>query len=240
LKEFKAAFSFFDMKRQLVKTKDNSFTLFVPELDEHYHSIHGAMQEAEHIFIQAGLLYKSKDIKKLDILEIGFGTGLNALLTCLNAEKHQLKINYVGLEKYPVAETEWTQMDYASILPSYYQTTNSQTEVCFKKLHTVDWEATSTISNWFALKKQALDFKVFCESEAYDLIYFDAFAPSAQPNLWTIDIFERMHKALKSGGTLVTYCVKGEVRRNMKAAGFDVEKIPGPPGKREMARAFKR
>lgn len=227
------------MNRHLVKTKDNSYTLFVPELDEHYHSIHGAMQEGEHVFIQAGLLKKAEVSKEISILEIGFGTGLNALLTCLTADAHGLTIDYNGLEKYPVEESEWTKLDYASALPENYTATTLNAQTVFNKLHTVDWEKGKKIQDNFSLRKRQLDFKALTDQNAFDVIYYDAFAPSAQADLWTIEIFERMFAALKPNGVLVTYCVKGTVRRNMIAAGFKVEKIPGPIGKREMARAYK-
>ncbi len=227
------------MNRHLVKTKDNSYTLFVPELDEHYHSIHGAMQEGEHVFIQAGLLKKAETVKEISVLEIGFGTGLNALLTCLSADIHTLEINYHGLEKYPVQQEEWTKLEYAQALPEAYENNLENTQDIFNKLHEVAWEQPERITPNLTLTKRQQDFKTLENKNAFDVIYYDAFAPSAQADLWTIEVFKRMYAALKPDGILVTYCVKGEVRRNMVTAGFRVEKIPGPIGKREMARAFK-
>lgn len=233
-------FYVFRMNRTLVKTKDDSYTLFVPELDEHYHSIHGAIQEAEHVFIDAGLSKKAETQKHISILEIGFGTGLNAWLTCLSADVQQLGIEYTALEKYPVKTEEWAKLEYVGQAPARYtSTTNNKTKL-FQKLHQASWEEKTTIDANFSLLKKQLDFRNYEAICKHDLVYFDAFAPSAQPNLWTLQMFKNMYRALKNGGVLVTYCVKGDVRRNMQAAGFEVEKIKGPPGKREMARAFKR
>ena len=222
------------MKRHLVKTKDNSLTLFVPELDEHYHSIHGALQESQHVFIKAGLREFSAETS-VNILEVGFGTALNALLTALELQNSGQEIFYHGLEKYPLTDEEWPQLEYASA------TGNSRAENIYKALHQAPWESSMEVIPRFILRKQKADLReVKLAEEEYHLIYFDAFAPSAQEDLWTEQVFEKMYRCLMPGGLLVTYCVKGSVRRNMKAAGFEVEKIPGPPGKREMARAWKR
>lgn len=227
------------MKRHLVQTKDNSYTLFVPELDEHYHSVHGAVQESQHVFIQAGLVELAAQKKELSILEIGFGTGLNALLSCLSADKLDVAIQYTGLEKYPVKEEEWAKLDYASKLPTIYEPAPNEVLQLFESMHQAPWEAPVALSPRFELLKRQMDFQDFESSQSFDLIYYDAFAPSAQPELWTTALFTKMYAALKPKGLLTTYCVKGYVRRNMQASGFDVEKIPGPPGKREMARAWK-
>lgn len=221
------------MNREIVTTKDSSSTLFVPGLDQHYHSMHGAMQESMHVFIEAGL-HLFKDKGKANILEIGLGTGLNALLTALEAEKLNLSIDYTALEKYPLSMDEMLQLNYGELLEG------TETKRLLTELHQLKWGEKLELSSGFLLQKLEMDFKDYQEKDEHDLIYFDAFAPSAQPDLWTVDIFTSMYNSLKPGGTLVTYCVKGHVRRNMKSAGFEVEKIPGPPGKREMARAWKR
>lgn len=221
------------MNREIVTTKDSSSTLFVPGLDQHYHSMHGAMQESMHVFIEAGL-HLFKDKGKANILEIGLGTGLNALLTALEAEKLKLSIDYTALEKYPLSMDEMLQLNYGELLEG------AETKRLLTELHQLKWGEKMELSSSFLLQKLEIDFKDYQKKEVHDLIYFDAFAPSAQPDLWTVDIFTSMYNSLKPGGTLVTYCVKGDVRRNMKSAGFEVEKIPGPPGKREMARAWKR
>lgn len=221
------------MNREIVTTKDSSSTLFVPGLDQHYHSMHGAMQESMHVFIEAGL-HLFKDKGKANILEIGLGTGLNALLTALEAEKLNLSIDYTALEKYPLSMDEMLQLNYGELLEG------AETKRLLTELHQLKWGEKLELNLRFLLQKLEIDFKDYQKKEVHDLIYFDAFAPSAQPDLWTVDVFNNMYNSLKQGGTLVTYCVKGDVRRNMKAAGFEVEKIPGPPGKREMARAWKR
>ncbi len=224
------------MKRQIATTRDNSKTLFVPELDEHYHSIHGAVQESLHVFIKSGIK-EFPDHSTVNILEVGLGTGLNVWLSLKEALERNLHINYTSLEKYPVQAEEVAQLNYTSLLPSGPKSS-------FQDIHECEWEKPVILyeeeATSFTLLKQKTDLRAFKESENYNLIYFDAFAPSAQPNLWTVQVFQIMFEALKPGGLLVTYCVKGEVRRAMKAAGFTVEKIPGPPGKREMARAWKK
>ncbi len=219
------------MIRQVVKTSDNSSTLFVPELGQHYHSTHGAVQESLHVFIEAGLHQFLNETAPIHILEIGFGTGLNPLLTLLEAEKNKLKVKFTTLEKYPLNMGEVMELNYGELLGG------ADVKRHLIELHQVVWGKWIQITPNFSIYKMEVDFKEFSASTEFDLIYFDAFAPGAQPNLWTKDIFSRMYESLKPDGLLVTYCSKGEVRRNMMAAGFEVEKIPGPPGKREMVRA---
>lgn len=225
------------MKRELVTTKDQSRTLYVKELDEYYHSVHGALQESEHVFIRAGLHHFISRQKEIHVLEVGFGTGLNALLTLEQALTHSLSIRYTGLEKFPVLPEEAVALDYPSLV-------STPSAALFSSLHAAAWEEEVSLlpdntSASFLLCKKQIDLKLFTASASFDLIYFDAFAPSAQPDLWTPAVMETLYTALKPGGLLVTYCVKGTVRRAMQSVGFTVEKIPGPPGKREMARAWK-
>lgn len=208
--------------------------MFVPELDEHYHSIHGALQESLHVFIQAGFSQFISKKKELRILEIGFGTGLNAILTLKEAEVNNLKTEYHSIEKYPVTLEEMESLNYQELLE------DESLKSYFPDLHKCPWNELVSVNSHFSIKKLQDDLKsILLEHNYFDLIYFDAFAPSAQADLWSIDIFKKMFNCLKPEGILVTYCVKGVVRRNMIAAGFEVEKIPGPPGKREMARAQK-
>lgn len=221
------------MKREWVRTADNSQTLWVPELQQHYHSHHGAVQESRHVFLNAGLKPLA-DQEPLNILEIGFGTGLNALLTCLEPQGQQ-DIYYHSLEKYPLKEEEWRGMDLASFLPEHDSAQN-----LFTKIHEVEWGTRVQIDLHFELFKEHVDLKSFSPPTGFfDLIYFDAFSPGAQSDLWTEEVFRKMLQSLKPGGVLVTYCVMGVVRRTMKSAGFEVTKIAGPPGKREMVRAYK-
>ncbi|MEZ5007556.1 MAG: tRNA (5-methylaminomethyl-2-thiouridine)(34)-methyltransferase MnmD [Chitinophagales bacterium] len=221
------------MKRELVKTEDGSHSLFIKELDEHYHSIYGAIQESKHVFIEAGLKYFPPK-SKLTILEIGFGTGLNALTTILANEALQNQINYVGVEAYPVTLEEAAALNYVEELKA------EQLQPLFDKMHMVEWERSNEITPSFTLIKKQVKFEdLQLAPNSIDLIYFDAFAPSAQAHLWEESIFSNLFQALKSGGILVTYCAKGVVKRTLKSVGFTLEALPGPKGKREMTRAVK-
>lgn len=221
------------MERKVIITKDGSHSISVPEMNVTYHSIHGAIQESMHVFIQAGL----RDSAVFDftgmhhVLEIGFGTGLNALLTLIEADQHEKRIYYTAIELYPLNETETSQLDYCEQLnqPNYQR--------LFEKMHQGGWEEMVGITENFSLTKTKCNLLDFSSKNSFFLIYFDAFAPAAQPELWTKEVFEKLYGMLNEGGVLVTYCSKGDVRRAMQAAGFVVEKIPGPPGKREMIRA---
>lgn len=223
------------MERKIVKTADGSTTIFLPEWDEHYHSKHGALQEAYHVFIKMGL-EEVKGLKSavgIHIMEIGFGTGLNAFITLLEAEKAGVEINYTGIEAYPVSREEVEALNYAS---SFNETEAAK---YFQDLHNSPWEENTAITTYFKLEKKKQFFEEIEVEDAFDLIYFDAFGARVQPDLWTEEIFRRMFIALKTGGVLVTYSAKGSVRRALQAVGFQVERLPGPPGKREMLRARK-
>lgn len=209
--------------RSITTSADGSPTLWVPELDEHYHSIHGALTESQHVFIDAGL--KAIDKTTVRILEVGLGTALNAALTA--QQQGERTIDYVALEKFPLTSEE---------VESLVNTNDTLT----KALLTAQHEEKTTIQNGFDFTLLVEDLRKFeAASGSFDLIYFDAFAPSAQPELWSDEVFENMYKMLCSGGVLVTYCAKGVVKRSMKKAGFRVEALPGPPRKREMTRAWK-
>ena len=215
-------------KREIKISKDGSHTLYVPELNEHYHSVNGAVQESMHVFIDAGL--RQLKLDTINILEFGFGTGLNAFLTAI--ENTSAEIYYHAMEKYPVDPDTVTQLNYGSLYDEQYLE-------LFNKLHTSSWEQENKITNNFFLTKQQCDFKNVELEQKYNLIYFDAFAPEIQPNLWTKEIFEKAYNALLPDGILTTYCAKGVVRRTMQEVGFKVERLPGPPGKREILRAVK-
>lgn len=219
------------MQRMPIITKDGSHTISIPELGVTYHSHHGAVQESMHVFINAGLLVSDTSTC---ILEMGFGTGLNALLTLIEAEKLQRLVHYTALELFPLQREEIIILNYCQQLNREYL------NPFFQQLHACEWEKDIPITPHFTLHKKRKDLINFSTDQQINLIYFDAFAPAAQPELWTKEIFEKLFAMLESGGILVTYCSKGEVRRNMQAAGFTVEKIPGPPGKREMVRAIKK
>jgi tRNA U34 5-methylaminomethyl-2-thiouridine-forming methyltransferase MnmC len=213
---------------ELKLSEDGSHTLYVPELDEHYHSVFGARTESMHVFIKSGLDHSDKqDIK---ILEIGFGTGLNALLTALN--KGRRKIEYHSIEKYPLnSETE----DALTLSP---RQTVEETSV-FKAIHEAPWNELTEIIPDFKLLKFEDDLLTVNFNTKYDLVYFDAFGPDVQPELWTKDIFQKIFDTTNTNGILTTYSAKGAVRRAMQSAGFKVERLPGPPKKREMLRCTK-
>ncbi len=214
--------------RQLVTTEDGSSSIFVPHLNEHYHSTHGAVQESQYVFMRMGWEHAIPGKKQIEILEFGFGTGLNAWLVYEEAQKdNSPEVYYSAIEAFPVTNEMAEQLNYCS--------PEQQPE--FMKLHEVEWNAVIEITPKFALEKIQTTLADFIPFRKYDLVFFDAFAPAIQPELWTKEVFEKLFAAMNSGGTLVTYCAKGEVRRNMIAAGFAVERIAGPPGKREMLRA---
>ncbi|MCR8666135.1 tRNA (5-methylaminomethyl-2-thiouridine)(34)-methyltransferase MnmD [Aestuariibaculum sp. M13] len=225
------------MEREVVITGDGSSTIHLPQWNEQYHSKHGAIQEAYHVFIKHGLhhyLEVQPERDEISILEIGFGTGLNAFITLLEAEKLNCTVNYYGVEGYPVLKDEITQLNYPSQLKAYDKAP------LFISLHEVSWEEKYNITPAFILTKQKRFFSEIEEKEQYNLIYFDAFGARVQPELWTENIFQKMYDALQINGVLVTYAAKGSVRRAMQVVGFSVEKLPGPPGKREMLRATKK
>ena len=218
------------MQREIITTSDGSSTIFLPELNEHYHSKHGAIQEAYHVFIRAG--FDQFANQNISILEMGFGTGLNAFITILEAEKTHKTIDFVGVEAYPVAIEEASLMNYAAEI-------NPEKQVVFNKMHEINWEEKTEITENFCLTKCQQFFNDVADIEAFDLIYFDAFGYRVQPDLWSTEIFHKMYNALKPNGILVTYAARGVVKRSMIEVGFTVEKLPGAPGKREMFRARK-
>ena len=219
-------------KSALKITADGSHTLYVKELDETYHSIHGAIQEAKHVFIDAGFKHVKKE--RLKILEVGFGTGLNAFLTLQESQSTNKHVDYVGIEAYPLQKSIVTELNYLKELEA------TEEEVrWFYQLHQCDWEVYQTITNQLYLKKVQTDINTFITDEQFDIIYFDAFGPRVQPDMWEQTVFEKMFNLLSEGGVLVTYGAKGSVKRTLKTVGFEIESLPGPPGKREMTRAVK-
>ncbi len=219
------------MKREILQTLDGSTTIHLPDWNESYHSKHGAIQEAYHVFINNGLsLFQGKSIS---ILEIGFGTALNTFITFLESQKALQTIDYVGVEAYPISAEEVLQMNYVSELEA------EKERPIFGLMHQSNWEEKIVISSNFTLTKRKQFFDEISDENRFDLIYFDAFGYRVQPELWSTEIFEKMYKALKVNGVLVTYAARGVVKRSMIEVGFAVEKLAGPPGKREMFRATK-
>lgn len=219
---------------RIESTADGSHTLFVPSLNEHYHSINGARQESIHIYINAGLLHSPKD--NIKVLEIGFGTGLNAYLSLLVSESSAKTIDYTSLELYPLPMEIVKQLNYVE----GYQTEDKE---YFDQLHACDWNKKNEITPSFYLTKIQTDFSKFHLpvgfDTTYDVIYFDAFAPEKQPEMWSQGIFDFLYTLTNINGILTTYCAKGAIRRMLLKSGYKVERLPGPPGKREILRATK-
>lgn len=216
---------------KLEQTADGSFTLYVPELDEHYHSVKGALTESQHIFIDMGL--KHSQATNPYILEIGLGTGLNCFLTYLTSKETGQAIHYTGIERFPLSEEVIDQLDYATLIGK------GEKEV-YQAIHQAAWNKEVLLSPHFSLHKIEGDFTQYSFLGKYDLIYFDAFAPEKQPEMWEQPLFDMLYELLNPGGILTTYCAKGVVRRMLQAAGFTIERLAGPPGgKREILRATK-
>jgi tRNA U34 5-methylaminomethyl-2-thiouridine-forming methyltransferase MnmC len=256
------------MKKTLRLCEDGSHTLFSEKAGECYHSTHGAYTESMHIFINLGLraVVESRMIKKninglspeaisglktnimqhslqntepetklnpIRILEVGFGTGLNALLTALEVEKNKITVSYLGLEPFPILPATLQQLNYCKFL-------SGKSEKLFTAMHASEWDTDILIDHDFYFRKQQIGFmEAELQKDGFDLIYFDAFSPEAQPELWEPKVFEKCFDVLEKGGILVTYCAKGVVKRALKSAGFIIENLPGPPGKREITRAHK-
>jgi len=215
------------MKKNIIITKDGSHSLFVSDLNESYHSVHGSISEAIHVFIKNGILSHPK--QNINILEIGFGTGLNTLLTLENIKNR--KVHYTSLEPHPISSEIYNKLNFHTL-------TNSNSET-FLKLHTSDWEKEVSISEKFTLCKTQTRLQNFISEKKFDVIYFDAFSPDKQTEMWTIEVFEKCFNLLNKDGFLITYCAKGIFRRTLKSAGFEVISLDGPPGKRQMTRANK-
>lgn len=207
----------------ITETGDGSKTLYSVRFGEHYHSTFGAKSESEHIFINAG--YRATVVNPVSVLEIGFGTGLNAFLTMTQAEKEQRATYYESVEQYPVG------------LPEVQSLLDHER---FAMLHTAPWEKDVVFSPCFTLHKRKTDIINVRFSRRFDVVYFDAFSPAVQPEIWTVQIFATLHEAMNSGAVLTTYCAKGDVRRMMQSIGFAVDRLPGPKGKREMLRGVKK
>ncbi|NCC71882.1 MAG: SAM-dependent methyltransferase [Sphingobacteriia bacterium] len=217
---------------QLRITNDGSHTLFVPSLSEHYHSVYGAIQESRHVFIETGFRKISQKYQNINILEVGFGTGLNALLTLLS--KEDSKIHYDAVEAFPLDELITEQLNYSSQIDS------QNAYEYFTKLHQSAWNEETEIVPGFFLKKISRRIETIALPQSnFHLVYFDAFAPDKQPDIWQIDVFKIIFDSMRSGGILTTYTSKGLVKETLKSAGFILERLPGPPGKRHMLRATK-
>ena len=216
---------------RLMLTADGSHTAVNQTLDKTYHSIHGAYQESQRVYIELGLwaAFSQFSDDELIVFEMGFGTGLNALLTAIEANKHQHRVNYTAIDAYPMALADARQLNFDELFQTDY----------LNQLHESPWNQPVTINPYFTLTKIESQLQDWTTAERFHLIYYDAFAPTAQPELWEPAIFEKMAQLLLTGGMLTTYCSKSYVQRNLRAAGFQVEKHPGPPHKRDILRAMK-
>ncbi len=213
-------------------TDDGSHSIISEQFKESYHSRHGALKESLHVFINAGL--KALDKKEtINILEVGLGTGLNAWLTMLENKTLHKTIHFTGIEPYPISKEMAESLNYPTVAEK------TDTTECFLKIHKEDWETPITFDDNFTLTKSKTTLEDFSSDQKFDLVYFDAFAPNAQPELWTEAIFQKIFDIMAPGGIMVTYCAKGTVKRGLKGIGFTVETLEGPPGKREMTRAVK-
>lgn len=220
---------------EIRRTLDGSDTLFVPGLNEHYHSTFGAVQESEHVFINKGLLAVDAVIDPVSVFEVGFGTGLNALLSDLTAQVRNRNLHYSAIELYPLETAILDSLNFTSFLE--YPDAREE----FGKIHDAQWETTSQLNSYFFLTKLKADLRSFKPPKKhFDVIYFDAFSPDVQPDLWSVAVFEKMFGLLHHDGILITYSCKGVVKRNLVEAGFSIEKLPGPRGKREILRARKK
>lgn len=215
---------------EIITTKDGSKTIFVPELNETYHSLHGAHQEALHVFIKNGVKLIHKE--KIHLLEVGFGTGLNAILACEYAAQQHINIHYTGLEKYPISEEIAQALGYDLFL-------SAQGKSNFSIMHQTQWEEQKQLHSFFQFEKKNTSIHTFETSERFDLIFFDAFAPEKQPDMWTENVFQKLFSSLNPSGIITTYCAKGNFKRTLKSVGFEVKALAGPPGKREMTIGIK-
>lgn len=220
------------MHREIIITGDGSTTIFIPELKEHYHSVYGAVQESKHVFIEAGLKNISRN--SISILEVGYGTGLNAFLTLQESLKKELQVTYYAVELYPLDKEFFDQLKY-----DHFLRLSKVEKQLYSDMQKAAWSMEIQITPGYTLKKIKSDILSLEIDFKYDLVYFDAFAPAVQPELWDKTVFQKIYSHLNNHGILVTYCAKGQVQRTLKETGFTVEKLPGPPGKREMIRAVK-
>jgi len=216
---------------KLIITADGSHTIFVPEMNEHYHSIHGAIQESQFIFIDNG--FEASAANPVRILEIGFGTGLNVFLTALKSLVQSRAVFYTSIEKYPLSSEITENLNYCGY-------TGEDSKELFRLIHSSPWNADVFLRKDFILRKIEADVTDYIPDGCFDLIYFDAFGPDKQPEMWSRTVFERIAEVTAENGVFVTYSAKGEVKRNLKSCGFNVTLLPGPPGKRQIIRADKK
>ena len=213
-----------------ISTGDGSSSLFVEELNETYHSIHGAIQESEHVFLKEGLDQLESD--SISVLEVGMGTGLNVLLSCRYALQREKTINFTTIEPFPIPENLIPEINYPELID------DSSARSWFNQIHASQADSLTQIHDYFSLIKVLKKAEEFQSEQKFDIIFYDAFGPHAQPELWTYNCMKKCNNLMNLGGVLVTYCAQGQFKRNLREAGFEVTRLPGPPGKREMTRAY--
>ncbi|MGK7389631.1 MAG: tRNA (5-methylaminomethyl-2-thiouridine)(34)-methyltransferase MnmD [Candidatus Cyclobacteriaceae bacterium M2_1C_046] len=220
------------MSLKIIKTEDGSHSLYNPELKETYHSSHGALTESKHVFIKMGLNFYVEEYvpKEIKIFEVGFGTGLNSLLAWQWAEEHKIKIVYHSIEQYPLEKEVVEEINYGELLGEQEK---------FTSLHYIEWDIQTELSSFFTLEKINAIWQEYQIGDKYQVIFYDAFAPSKQPEMWEEHLIKKCYKALDTPGILTTYCARGQFKRDLSAAGFEVQTLPGPPGKKEMVRGLR-
>ena len=220
------------VKREIIYTADGSHTIFLPEMKEHYHSVNGAITESDFVYIQKGYNFHASVLPV--VFEVGFGTGLNALLTALEAEKQKRKTVYITLEKFPLENEIVKSLNYGTYI-------SEDAQQVFNQIHQCNWDTEQQITPWFTILKMQDDINKFRYEKLVpsDVVYFDAFAPDKQPEMWNALIFKKIFSITAKNGVFVTYSAKGEVRRQLSQAGFNMQRLPGPPGKKEMLRGIK-
>lgn len=217
----------------IIDTSDGSHSIYIPALNETYHSSHGAVTESMHVFINAGLegFFKQYKPKEIDVFEVGFGTGLNALLAILWADENKQKLNYHSIEQFPLAEEVYQKLNYGKLLKN---------EEIFLRIHQAAWDKEVLLNENFLIKKSGTSWNNYLlPDNSYDIIFYDAFAPGKQPEMWNFELLQKCYNGLKKNGLLVTYCAGGQFKRDLRSAGFTVETLSGPPGKKEMVRGRK-
>lgn len=221
---------------KIITTEDGSHSLYNASLNETYHSFHGAVQESKHVFIKSGLEYLlEKGKTEISIFEVGFGTGLNALLTAAWAQKNEVYIDYDTIEAFPISKEQASQLNYSSLI----QGENIQD--WFHLLHEKSWDEHHKLNNFFSFRKIHQSLKEYALGrDKYDVIFFDAFAPNKQSDMWELDILTKIYQSMKIDGAFVTYCAQGQLKRNLKSINMEVETLLGPPGKKEMVRGLKK
>ena len=220
---------------KIITTEDGSHSIFNESLNETYHSLHGAIQESNYVFIQSGLDHlREKGKTSIKVFEVGFGTGLNVLLSAIWAQEKEIRLEFDSIEAYPISDELVEKLNYPELL------SNQHAKEYFRTLHVMDWEQKQHVNSWFDLTKIQSRIKDYpVEKGVYDIIYYDAFAPSKQPEMWELNKLDSVIQGLSEDGVFVTYCAQGQLKRNLKSLGLVVETLPGPPGKKEMVRARK-